>query len=317
MKNGTVSSEPNEKEHDAAKQDFAGIRFTHPDKVLYPEEGITKLDLANYYRAIADWILPHIKDRPLVLVRCPGGQGKECFYQKHPGAGMLESLRQISIPEKTKTEKYVIVDDVSGLISLVQIGTLEIHAWGSRADKMETPDRLVFDLDPHPQVPWNKVVQGARQVRHFLQELGLESFVKITGGKGLHLVVPIDRRHDWDEAKAFCKDVADLIVMAAPNHYTANMAKAARGGKIFIDYLRNGRGATAIVPYSTRARPGAPVSVPLTWDELSPRIHSDQFTIRNLAKRLASLIRDPWAEIASTRQGLTGPLKKLRTLGRS
>jgi bifunctional non-homologous end joining protein LigD len=179
------------------------------------------------------------------------------------------------------------------------------------------PDRLIFDLDPDTHVPWASVVQGARQVRQFLQELGLESFVKTTGGKGLHLVVPTDRRHDWDEAKAFCKEVADLIVKADPHRYTANMAKAARGGKIFIDYLRNGRGATAIVPYSTRAKPGAPVSVPLTWDELCTRIASDHFTVQNIAKRLASLKSDPWTGIDSIRQGIAGALKKLRTVSQS
>ena len=300
--------------YDASKQQLAGVRFTHPDKVLYPDAGITKLELANYYRSVADWILPHIKDRPLVLVRCPQGQGKECFFQKHPGAGMLEALRQIPIREKTKTERYVIVDDIADLISLVQVGALEIHAWGSRADKLEAPDRLIFDLDPDTQIPWNKVVQCARQVRQFLQELGLQSFVKTTGGKGLHLVVPIDRRHDWDDAKAFCKQVADAIVAADPKQYTANMAKAARPGKIFIDYLRNGRGSTAIVPYSTRARPDAPVSVPLTWDELTSRVHSDHYTVRNLNKRLVSLKSDAWDGIESVHQGLAGPWKNLRAV---
>src|SRR5262249_39569843 len=164
-------------------------------------------------------------------------RGKACFYQKHPGAGTPAALRQIPIRESNKTENYVVVDDVAGLIALAQIGALEIHAWGSRADKLEYPDRLIFDLDPDPAVPWRTVVRAARQVRQFLQELGLESFVKTTGGKGLHLVLPIERRHDWGEAKAFCKRVAELIVRADPEHYTANMAKAARGGKIFLDYL--------------------------------------------------------------------------------
>jgi bifunctional non-homologous end joining protein LigD len=303
--------------YNAADQEFAGVRLTSPDKVLYPDEGITKLELANYYKTIADWILPHIADRPLVLVRCPEGQAKECFFQKHPAAGTPDTLRQVQVREKNKTENYVIADDVAGLISLAQIGALEIHAWGSRADKLERPDRLIFDLDPAPDVPWNQVVQSARQVRQFLEELGLESFVKTTGGKGLHLVVPVDRRHDWDEAKAFCKSVADTIVAADPERYTANMSKAARPGKIFIDYLRNGRGATAIVPYSTRARPGAPVSVPLTWEELSARTTSDRFTVRNVGKRLASLKRDPWAEIFAMRQSFTPALAKLRKLRRS
>jgi bifunctional non-homologous end joining protein LigD len=306
------AADPNE--YDARNQQLAGVRLTSPDKVLYPDLVITKLELANYYRAIADWILPHLKDRPLVLVRCPEGREKECFYQKHPALGTPDTLRQIPIREEKTTKPYVIVDDAAGLISLAQIGALEIHAWGSRADKLEQPDRLVFDLDPDTHVPWTTVIQSARQVRQFLQELGLESFVKTTGGKGLHLVVPIDRRHDWQEAKAFCKRVADLIVAADPNHYTANMAKAARPGKIFVDYLRNGRGATAVVPYSTRARPGAPVSTPLTWEELSARIRSDRYNVRNMARRLASLKCDPWEGIASVRQGLTAPLKKLAAL---
>lgn len=300
--------------HDARAELFAGVRLTHPDKLLYPKQGITKLALANYYQAIADWILPHLKDRPLVLVRCPEGEGKECFYQKHPLRGTPDALRQVPVREKSSTKPYVIVDDVAGLIALAQIGALEIHAWGSRLDRLEQPDRLIFDLDPDPKVSWELVVASARQVREFLQELGLESFVKTTGGKGLHLVVPIDRRHDWDEAKGFCKQVAELIVTADPEHYTANMSKAARPGKIFLDYLRNGRGATAIVPYSTRARPSAPVSTPLTWSELSTRIHSDTYTVRNLQRRLSSLKCDPWEAIGTVRQSLAGPLKKLRVL---
>ena len=199
-------------------------------------------------------------------------------------------------------------------MSLAQIGALEVHAWGSRADKLEQPDRLVFDLDPDPSVVWADVVAAARQIRQFLQDLGLESFVKTTGGKGLHLVVPVERRHDWDAAKAFCKQVADAIATGDPERYTANMSKRARVGKIYIDYLRNGRGATAIVPYSPRARAGAPVSTPLTWEELSDEIRSDRFNVTNLAERLASLKRDPWAGIAKVRQSLTRPLARLRKL---
>jgi bifunctional non-homologous end joining protein LigD len=300
--------------YDAANEEFAGIRLTSPDKLLYPEQGIAKLELADYYRSIADWMLPHLIDRPLVLVRCPDGLEKGCFYQKHPAAGSPKTLRQVMIREDRKTEPYVVVDDVKGLMSLAQIGALEVHAWGSRIDKLERPDRLIFDLDPDPAVPWSTVVAAARQVRELLQELGLESFLKTTGGKGLHLVVPIERRHTWDEAKPFCKNVAELIVTADPDRYTANMSLAARKGKIYVDYLRNGRGATAIVPYSTRARPGAPVSTPLAWEELNARIRSDQFDVRNVSKRLASLKRDPWESIRSTRQSLTRPLAKIREL---
>ncbi|HEX3313895.1 MAG TPA: DNA ligase D [Gemmataceae bacterium] len=300
--------------YDAQTQQFHGVRVTSPDKVLYPEQGITKLDLARYYEEVADWILPQLADRPIVLVRCPDGREKECFYQKHPGVGTPTNLRTIPIREKSKTEKYLLVDDAAGLISLAQIGALEIHAWGCRSDKLESPDRLIFDLDPDPSVQWPAVVAAARQVRKFLQDLGLESFLKTTGGKGLHLVVPIERRHDWDAAKAFCKDVADAVVAADPDRYTANMSKAARPGKIFLDYLRNGRGATAVVAYSTRSRLGAPVSMPLTWTELGGDIRSDTFNVGNVPARLAKLKRDPWEGLAKLRQSLTGPIAALKKL---
>jgi bifunctional non-homologous end joining protein LigD len=301
-------------DYDRDAEELSGVRLTSPDKILYPEQEITKLELASYYRDVADWLLPHIADRPLVLVRCPEGREKECFFQKHPGLGTPKSLRQIPIREQKKTEHYVVVDDVDGLISLAQIGALEIHAWGSRADKLDYPDRLIFDLDPAEDLPWPSVVRSARQVRDFLQELGLESFVKTTGGKGLHLVVPIDRRHDWDEAKAFCKHVAELIVRADPSRYTSNMSKAARPGKVFVDYLRNGRGATAIVPYSPRARANAPVSVPLTWEELNGRRRGDYFTLRNVMERLAKLRSDPWKAMKGMKQSLKGSIAKVKSL---
>jgi bifunctional non-homologous end joining protein LigD len=300
--------------YDSRKEEFDGVRLTSPDKMLYPEQDITKLELASYYRLVAPWMLPHVADRPLVLVRCPEGRAKDCFYQKHPGVGTPKNLRQIRIREQQKTEPYLVVDDAGGLISLAQIGALEIHAWGARADKLERPDRLIFDLDPDENVPWARVVQSARQVRQFLSELGLESFVKTTGGKGLHLVVPIDRRHAWPAVTTFCKQVAELIVTADPSHYTSNMAKAARKGKIFVDYLRNARGATAILAYSTRTRPGAPVSTPLTWDELSPRVASDKYTVRNMAKRLSALKRDPWEGLLAVHQSLQRPMDLIRDL---
>jgi bifunctional non-homologous end joining protein LigD len=305
-----------EKDYDAQNEELDGVRLTSPTKILYPDAGLSKLDLARYYRDVAEWLLPHIADRPLVLVRCPDGQAKECFYQKHPGQGTPDTLKRISIKQKSSTEEYVVVDDVAGLISLAQIGALEVHAWGSRKDALDKPDRLIFDLDPDPSVPWKRVVESGHQVRKFLHELGLESFVKLTGGKGLHLVVPIERRHDWKVAKAFCKQVADAIVSADPRNYVANMSKAARHGKIFIDYLRNDRGSTAVVPYSPRAKSGATVAVPITWTELSDRIPSDHYTISTLAKRLALLKTDPWKGIEKTRQSLTEPLKLLDSLSK-
>lgn len=300
--------------YNAGSQELAGVRLTSPEKVLYPEAAITKLELAAYYQYVSGWMLPHLLNRPIVLVRCPDGHHHECFYQKHPAAGTPNNLRQIPIREKKETKKYLIVDNENGLISLAQIAALEIHAWGSRADKLDYPDRLIFDLDPDPKLAWGIVVESALQVRLLLQELGLKSFVKTTGGKGLHLVIPIDRRHDWKEAKVFCRQVAELIVRFDPAHFTANMSMTQRTGKIYIDYVRNGRGATAIIPYSPRMRSGAPISVPLDWDELNDQLRSDHFTIRNIANRLDNLKRDPWREMKTMRQSLAAAIKKLRPL---
>jgi bifunctional non-homologous end joining protein LigD len=290
--------------------EVAGVRLTHPDKILYPDEGITKQDLADYYEQVAEWMLPHVSDRVLALVRCPGGSSKPCFFQKHPGEGAAKSLRQVDVAESGAADYNVVVDDLAGLISLVQMGVLEIHIWGSKTKTLEKPDRLIFDLDPDPSVDWPRVVAAAREVRLMLEELGLKSFLKTTGGKGLHLVVPIQPRLPWDEAKTFCKAISDFIVRAAPDRYIATMSKAARKEKIFIDYLRNGRGATAIAAYSTRNRPGATVSVPITWEELGPRLKSDHFTIRNLPGRLKTLKKDPWADLPKTKQSITAAMLK-------
>jgi bifunctional non-homologous end joining protein LigD len=294
----------------ASNDEYAGVRLTHPDKVLYPGQGITKLDLAKYYAQVADWMLPHVVDRPLAVVRCPAGSGKPCFFQKHPNETASDHLRQINISEKGKAEYHLAIDDLGCLISLVQMGVLEIHVWGSRAKQLETPDRLIFDLDPDPAVDWPLVVSAARQVRVLLEELGLASFLKTTGGKGLHVVVPVQPRTEWEEAKAFCRAVADLMVRAEPERYIATMSKAARKGKIFIDYLRNGRGATAVAPYSTRAKPGATVSTPIAWEELSESLGSDHFTIENVPARLGKLKKDPWADLAKTRQSITAAMVK-------
>jgi bifunctional non-homologous end joining protein LigD len=294
----------------AGNEEFAGVRLSHPDKVLYPDRELTKQDLAEYYARVADWMLPHVVDRPLAIVRCPAGSGKPCFFQKHPGDGALDHLRQVNIAQAGAPEFNLAIDDLSGLISLVQMGVLEIHVWGSRTQHLEKPDRLIFDLDPDPAVDWPQVASAARAVRALLQELGLTAFLKTTGGKGLHIVVPVQPRTEWTEAKAFCRAVADFMVRAAPDRFIATMSKAARKGKIFIDYLRNGRGATAIAPYSTRARPGATVSTPIAWEELKSSLHSDHFTIENLPARLSKLKKDPWLDLAKTKQSITAAMLK-------
>jgi bifunctional non-homologous end joining protein LigD len=299
--------------NDQTQSEVAGVHLSHPDKLLYPDDDITKLDLARYYEQVASWMLPHVENRLLSLVRCPAGSGEKCFFQKHPGEGTSEALRRFDVTEKNKTEEYLALYDLPGLISLVQLGVLEIHSWGSQADQFEKPDRLIFDLDPDPSVDWPHIVTAAKEVRLILEELDLESFIKTTGGKGLHIVVPVRRRLAWDDAKKFCKAVADFMVAAAPDRYIAKMTKAARKGKIFVDYLRNDRGATSIAPYSTRNRSGAPVSVPIGWDELVPKITSDHYNIHNLPARLAKLKKDPWADIGSSKQTITASmLRQLR-----
>jgi bifunctional non-homologous end joining protein LigD len=271
------------------------VRLTNPDRVLYPETGLTKRGLAEYYAAVADWILPHLEDRPLSMLRCPEGRESQCFFQKHAAAGTPEALRRIDIQEKDEVETYLIADDLPGLLSLAQMSILEIHLWGSRGDRLEQPDRLVFDLDPGEGVPWSEVVKAAFEVREALEKLDLESFVKTTGGKGLHVVAPLaPRRHEWDFCKNFTRSIAERFAAEQPERFIATMAKARRRGKIFIDFFRNDRGATAVAPYSTRAKPSAPVSCPLTWDELIPKIGPAHFTVANVPPRLKALRRDPW-----------------------
>lgn len=290
-----------------AATDNLNIELTHPERVLFPDTGLTKLGLAHYYAQIAEWILPHIVDRPLSLVRCPDGQAAgKCFYQKHAGPATPKILGRVTIEESDGPDDYVYVKDVESLVSLVQMSVLEIHPWGAKRDNVEKPDRLTFDLDPAPDVDWPRVVDAALAVRDVLKdEYGLESFLKTTGGKGLHVVVPIaPRRLEWDAVKEFCKHVASQVVNQAPTLYTLNMAKAARKRKIFLDYLRNDRGATAVCAYSTRARAGAPVSTPLAWSELSAGIRSDHFNVANLPARLAKLKRDPWAKIGQIQQSI-------------
>jgi len=282
----------------------AGVRLTHPDRVLYPSHGTTKLDLARFYESIAKWILPHLEDRPTTLVRCPEGAHKTCFYQKHVGYWAPESLRRVKIQEKRKVGEYLVVDSLASLIGLVQIGILEIHTWNSVVKRLEQPDRVVFDLDPGPGVEWAQVIECARLIRDALHTLKLESFVKTTGSKGLHVVAPLVPGPSWDEASAFTRSVAESVARANPRRYITSMAKAERRGKIFIDYLRNIRGATSVAAYSTRVTPQATMSVPLTWDELSTRITSDHFTIANVPQRLAGLTADPWAAYWRTRQSL-------------
>jgi bifunctional non-homologous end joining protein LigD len=290
--------------------EVAGVRLTHPDKVLYPGRGLTKRDLAQYYERIAGWILPRIANRPLVLVRCPEGQGGECFYQKHLTEQFPDAVLRVAIEEGGKKVQYGAVDSLPGLISLVQMGALELHVWGAHRDQVERPDYAVFDLDPDVGLAWERVVEAALGLRGLLAETGLRSFLKTTGGKGLHVVLPLARRHGWDELKAFTRAVVEGMVASQPDRFTSNPLKARRRGRIFVDYLRNGRGATSIAAYSTRSRPGAPVSTPLAWEELDGDVRADTYTIENLPERLELLAADPWREMSAVKQSITAAMKR-------
>ncbi len=287
----------------------AGVALSHPDRVYWEDAGVTKQMLAEYYTEVWDWMRPHVTDRVLALVRCPDGASGQCFFQKHASAG-IDAKHLRSVPDDG--DKSIAVDDVEGLVSLAQAGVLEVHVRGSSIADLEKADRLVFDLDPGPGVEWKDVIAAAREVRQRLRDLKLESFVKTTGGKGLHVVLPI-KPTPWDDAKDFCRRIAEQMAADSPDRFTATIKKVARKDRIFIDYLRNSREATAIAPYSTRARPGATVSAPLTWEELGAQKTSNGFTVENLPKRLARLRRDPWETIGRLKQALPAKSKTAKT----
>jgi bifunctional non-homologous end joining protein LigD len=296
-------SRPVPQEESVANTDIlANAHLTHPDRVLWEDVGTTKLGLAEFYSSIADHILPHVIGRPLSLLRCPSGAGDECFFQKHAWAGLdADLIERVKVGE----DEALAIRDLAGLLALVQASVLEIHPWGSTLQNPEKPDHLIFDLDPGEGVGWAEVVQGAIEVRDYLaKDCKLTSFVKTSGGKGLHVIVPVQPKASWDEAKAFASGVASALSAAHPDRYTDTMAKKVRVGRIFIDYLRNGRGATAVAAFSTRARPGAPVSAPIAWNELKTLRSADQFRMGNLAARLKSLNEDPWAGYDAVKQVL-------------
>jgi bifunctional non-homologous end joining protein LigD len=289
----------------------AGVSLSHPDRLLFPKVRATKLDLARYYETVSDWILPHLIDRPLTLVRCPNGvrEGStsrdDCFFMKHSKVWTWPAVRRVKIREKTKVGEYLIADSLTAVVSLVQMGVLEIHTWNSRFARVEQPDRIVIDLDPGSRVSWRAVVQAARLVRELLAVLDLDSFVKSTGGRGLHLVVPLTPVHDWATCLDFARAFAQALVRRDPATFTERFSKTGRDDRILVDYLRNNRTNTSIAAYSTRARVDATVSVPLTWQELSPARPPDRFTIETVPGRLARLRANPWKDYWRTKQRIS------------
>lgn len=288
----------------------AGIKLSHPDKLLFPEAKLSKLALARYYEAVAHWIVPHVQNRPLSLFRCPDGWHNQCFYQKHADPSVHASVERVAVPEGGGTATYFSAGSLQALVGLVQWGVIELHPWGSRMPHPEKPDRLIFDFDPAADVSWANLVQAVKELRALLQEMGLEGFLKTTGGKGLHVVVPIQPTLTWEQAKAFTKAVADLFAKTFPDRFIATVSKAKRPGRIFLDYLRNAEGATAIAPYGIRARKNAPVSTPIAWEELATDVRFDFFNVKTVPARLRKLRKDPWEPFASTRQTVSAAMFK-------
>ncbi|RUT34456.1 DNA ligase D [Arsenicitalea aurantiaca] len=290
-----------------AAAEKAGVRLTSPDRVVFPGQGVTKAELVAYYAAVAPAMLPYVKDRPLSLLRCPQGRTKYCFFQKHDTGGFPDAIKSTLVVEKDGSEEdYFYVTDLAGLIAGVQMNVLEFHLWGARRDLIEKPERIIFDIDPDEGLGFEHVRQAAFDIRDALSALGLQTFPMVTGGKGVHVIAPLARRAEWPEVKAFCKAFANHMADAEPDRFTAALSKARRKGRMFIDYLRNERGSTAIAPFSTRSREGAPVAVPVSWDELTTIPAANAFGLGEAAARAGG--PDPWKGYFDLNQAITRKL---------
>jgi bifunctional non-homologous end joining protein LigD len=289
-----------EKKAERSTAESFGIRISNPERIIYPEDGLTKLDLADYYAAVEPLIMIDAARRPMTLIRCPQGRAKKCFFQKHDNGTFGPEVKHIPIKEKDgHLEDYLYFDDIKGLLTCVQMGTVEFHGWGSKVEKVEYPDRLVFDLDPDVGLDFDKVKTAAVRLKALMQDLGLKSFPLLSGGKGIHVVVPLDASKDWPTVKSFADRFSRAISEAEPETFTANIRKVQRKGRIFLDWLRNQRGATAVMPYSARAREGAPVSAPIAWEELDRYESGHHFSIRDadeLLERASSKMLAGWGE---------------------
>jgi len=294
--------------------EIAGVKLTNPDRILYPEGGPDKLELARYLEAVAKRILPFVARRPLSLVRCPDGIARQCFFQKHMTAGMPDGFHEVTITEKDGDRAaYLYIEDIAGLVGAAQISALELHVWGAPVDDLEHPDRLVFDLDPAEDITFENVRAAARDIRDLLAAAKLPSFPLLTGGKGVHVVVPLVGQNDWTEVKSFAEAIARGLERQEPDRFVASASKAKRKGRIFVDWLRNERGATAIAPYSPRARKGASVAMPVSWTELARAKSANAYDTKTALRRIAGLKADPWKGYAKgariAKQTLAAALK--------
>ncbi|WP_321798550.1 DNA ligase D [Caballeronia sp. J97] len=293
----------------AGSADIEGVKISHPDRVIDKSTGLTKLDVVEYYASVADWMLPHLKDRPVSLVRAPEDIGGELFFQKHSA--------KLAIPHITQHPDIdpghpplLTIESSQALVGTAQMGTIELHTWNAVASNIEKPDRMVFDLDPGEGVGWERMIEAAKLTKDLLTELGLTSFCKTSGGKGFHVVVPLAKHASWDDMKDFSQAVAQHMASALPKLFSAKMGMQNRKGKIFIDYLRNNRGSSTVAAFSLRARPGLGASMPLSWHELDTVTSGDQWNIGNVRERLDALKQDPWAGYDETRQRLSAEMKK-------
>jgi bifunctional non-homologous end joining protein LigD len=286
------------------------LTITNPERLVWPSLKIRKIDLVRYAEQVGEWFLPHLANRPLTLVRCPDGAEAKCFYQRHLGMGASPGELKQFRRERSSKGYYLYLDSLAGILSAVQNGAVEFHTWGASVPDARHPDRITMDLDPDEDLPWNTLVEATRLTRTLLEKLGLRCFLKTTGGKGLHVVAPLEPKLEWDEVKQFTKQVAEFLVRARPDMFTAKIAKNNRGGKIFVDYLRNAETASAVAAFSPRARKDAGVCTPVSWDELGRKDLRKQFTVKSVPKRLKRLGADPWADYAKTRQSITPAMIK-------
>jgi bifunctional non-homologous end joining protein LigD len=291
-------------------RDLAAIHLTNPDREIFAGSAVTKLDLALYYARVGDWLLPELLRRPVSLVRCPTGDIKDCFFQRHSFAGLPDGVQTVDLADEEGRAAFITVTSPKGYLELPQFGVLEFHVWGCHVDDPEHPDRLVFDLDPDEALPWSRVCDGAETLRTRLEGMGCRVFLRTTGGKGLHLVVALRPEHEWPIVKGFAEAFARAAAADSPALFTAVSSKERRKGRIYIDYLRNGRGASAITSYSLRTRLGFPVAAPIAWEELRGLSGGAVFDRVNVLRRIQTLVRDPWDEIGSSPSRITPQMRR-------